>query len=159
MPRSVGNSYVIGHVLNVFIYFTMSFVTIRVVGAIFIFVHNAQHDQQLLYLQTLFGNNPPLTFSSFLSSLVLAPVLETIILSLFFLKILFSPKFNMFVFAVLFSTYHFLSMGVYGAIYTFFVGFLFACQYYFNLKKYGKNTALNIAVITHILLNLASFYA
>jgi ABC-type transporter Mla maintaining outer membrane lipid asymmetry permease subunit MlaE len=90
---------------------------------------------------------------------VLAPIIETIILSIFFLKTLFHPKLNMLIFAAFFYMYHFVSMGIYGAMYTFFVGFIFAWQYYFNLQKYGKNTALTIALVTHVLLNLASFYA
>jgi len=144
---------------NIFLYSILTFVVVRLIKYIYIAIHNFSEEQQWPYIYLIFEGNPNIDFNIMLTGLILAPIFETLMLHFFFLKTSISPKYQILVFAMLFALYHYITMGLYGALYTFMVGIIFAYQYHSNCVNNEKEVAIKRAVLTHALVNAVSFFA
>lgn len=144
---------------NIIFYSVLTFTAIRVVKLIYIFAHNIIEQQQWPYIKLAFGGNPEINFNFVLSSLILAPILETLFLYLFFIKRFKFPKCQIIAFSIFFALYHYFSMGLYGALYTFIAGLILAFQYHNNLIASNKEVAIRRGILTHSLVNSLSAFA
>ena len=133
----------------------LTLIIVRLVKFIYIFIHNLFEDDKWPYIQLIFGTIE-FNYTVLLSGLILSPIFETIFLYLFFFKKFFNVKYQITIFATLFGLYHFLSLGLYGLIYTFLVGMIFAFQYQKNSFNLGRDIAFRRSLLTHILYNAIS---
>jgi hypothetical protein len=140
---------------DILVYSFLTFVIVRFVKFIYIYIHNLFENYKWPYIQLIFGTIE-LNLNILLSVLILSPIFETIFLYLFFYKKFFNTKYQISIFATLFGFYHFLSLGLYGFWYSFFIGIIFAYQYQKNNISLGRDIAFRRSLLTHVLYNVIS---